>query len=333
MTRARLIADFLTTHGYAKAEQLPLPQDASARHYIRLRGGPQDAILMDAPPPHEDVRPFLHIGAHLAEAGLSVPRIYAADEDTGLVLLEDLGNATYPAALADGAGEAELYGAAVDALAAMQKAAPPAGLPAWDAEIMTRLAGATFLDWWWPAMFGAAPGDAVREDFNVAMQSLLAPLTSGPHELVHRDYFASNLMWLPERSGLHRAGIIDFQDAMIGHPAYDLVSLIEDARRDLSPALRAALTDRYLALRPDLDAAAFRNAMVICAAHRHLRVAALWVRLDRRDRKPHYLRLHSARTWGLLRNALAHPTAAPLAAFMDRHVPPAQRTNPVEHAA
>ncbi len=334
MTRTQLIADFLTAHGYARAQQLPLPQDASARRYIRLHGGPRNAILMDAPPPGEDVRPFLRIGAHLAQAGLSVPQIYAADEAAGLVLLEDLGEATYLAALAGGANEAELFGAAIDALAVLHKAAAPAGLAPWDTPIMERLAGATFLDWWWPAMFGTAPVDAVRADFSAAIQTLLAPLAAGPRELVHRDYFASNLMWLPERAGFRRAGILDFQDAMTGHPAYDLVSLIEDARRDMDATLRSALTERYLAQRPELDAAAFRDAMTICAAHRHLRVAALWVRLDRRDRKPHYLRLHSARTWGWLLDALTQQAAAPLAAFLDRHVPQDRRCNPdVETAA
>jgi aminoglycoside/choline kinase family phosphotransferase len=172
----------------------------------------------------------------------------------------------------------------------------------------------------------------VRDEFAAAITDLCAPLATGPAGFVHRDYFAANLMWLPGRTGARRTGILDFQDAALGHLAYDLVSLIEDARRDIDPGLRAAMTARYLSLRPELDAPAFRAAMAICAAQRHLRVAALWVRLDRRDGKPHYL-AHGKRTWGLLAAALRHEAASPLARFLDAHVPPALRANPKADAA
>lgn len=322
----------LATAGFGAARRLPLARDASFRHYDRVIGGPRPAVLMDAPPPQEDIRPFIAIARHIAGIGLSAPEIIAQDAEHGLLLIEDLGDDTYLSRLAAGDDETALTEAAVDALAALHTPAPPAGLPPWDGAAMARTAAATVLDWWWPAALGAPAPASARAEFAAAITDLCAPLAAGPAGFVHRDYFAANLMWLPDRQGARRTGILDFQDAAIGHPAYDLVSLIEDARRDIDPGLRAAMTTRYLSLRPELDAPAFRAAMAICAAQRHLRVAALWVRLDRRDGKPHYL-AHGPRTWGLLAAALRHPAAAPLARFLDAHVPPALRANPKADAA
>lgn len=326
------IRRLLDQAGFGAARLVPLARDASFRHYDRLLDGPCPAVLMDAPPPQEDVRPFVAVARHMAAIGLSAPEILAADTDNGLLLIEDLGDAAYPAALAAGADEAELTGVAVDALAVLHAAPPPAQLPAWDAAAMTRTAAATFLDWWWPAAFGAAPAADIRTAFDAAMAEMLAPLAALPAGFVHRDYFAANLMWLPERTGARRAGILDFQDAARGANAYDLVALIEDARRDIDPALRRAMVARYLALRPELDPDTFAAAMAICAAQRHLRVASLWVRLDRRDGKPHYL-AHGPRTWGLLADALRHPATRPLARFLDDHVPACRRGNPQADAA
>jgi hypothetical protein len=337
MSRAALVAGFLARHGYGGAVAAPLAQDASFRHYQRLTGGPRPAVLMDAPPP-EDVRPFVHIAAHLASIGLSVPEIIAADPEHGLVLEEDLGDALF--ALPQGEGEQRylrppqitLFLAATDALVAMQRAAPPPGLPAWDAAAMAQTALGTLLDWWWPATFGAAAPTAARDDFAAALAAMLRPLRDAPRGFTHRDFFAGNLLWLAERDGLRRVGILDFQGAAIGHPAYDLVSLLQDARRDIPAAIADQAVARYLAARPELDPVAFRAAFAICAAQRHLRVACQWVRLARRDHRPQYL-AHGPRTWRLLDAALRHPAAAPLAAAMDRWIPPPLRANPPELAA
>ena len=328
MTRAAAIAAFLTDHGYGAAHSAPLAQDASFRRYLRLTGGPRPAVLMDAPPP-EDTRPFLRLAAHLAGIGLSVPDIVAADESAGLLLEEDLGDALLSAV--DSLPPELLFDAAVDALVAMQRAAPPAGLPAWDAAAMAQAALGPLLDWWWPAAFGAAPPDAARADFATALDAMLAPLDNGPRCLVHRDWFAGNLIWLPDRDGPRRIGILDFQSAALGHPAYDLVSLLQDARRDIPASIAQHGMDRYLAARPDLDPTAFRSAFAACAAQRHLRVACQWVRLARRDGRPQYL-VHGPHTWRLLESALRHPAAAPLAAALDRWVPPLMRANPGDPA-
>jgi hypothetical protein len=349
MSRQDLIAAFLARNGYGAVRTAPLAQDASFRRYLRLTGGPSAAVLMDAPPP-EDVRPFLRIAGHLAANGLSVPTILAADPDSGLVLEEDLGDALlsdlldrqaarhpsenpgdHPGMDQDDSAQA-MFDAAVEALAVLQRAAPPPGLPAWDPSAMADAALGTLFDWWWPAAFGAPAPAAARADIADALARMLAPLADIPPCFVHRDFFAGNLLWLPERDGVRRIGIIDFQGAALGHPAYDLVSLVQDARRDIPLHLAERAVTRMLALRPDLDQAAFRAGLAACAAQRHLRVACQWVRLARRDGRPHYL-AHGPRTWHLLAQALQQPAAAPLAAALDRWIPAAARGNPPGLAA
>jgi aminoglycoside/choline kinase family phosphotransferase len=327
MNREAAIGDFLARAGYAGARVVPLAQDASFRRYWRIAGGPRAAVLMDAPPP-EEVRPFLFVGAHLAGLGLSVPEVLAADEGEGLVLLEDLGDDLFPAVLSAETGPA-MFDAAVDLLIAMQRAPAPARLPNWSSAEMGGAALSTLLDWWWPAMFGAPAPTAAREDFLLALMAMLMPLETREPVFVHRDFFAGNLIWLPERDGVRRVGLLDFQSAAQGHPAYDLASLIEDARRDIPAELAERCVVRFLAARPDLDAERFRAALAICKAQRHMRVAAQWVRLARRDGRPHYL-AHGPRTWRLLEAALRHPAAAPLAAAFDRWIPLERRGNPPE---
>jgi hypothetical protein len=327
MSRDRLIAAFLARHGYAGASPAPLAQDASFRRYLRLTGGPRPVVLMDAPPP-EDVRPFLRIAAHLASIGLSVPEIIAANPQNGLVLEGDLGDRLYTSPWSPPL----LLDSAIDALVAIQRAAPLPDLPAWDPTAMAQAALGTLLDWWWPAAFNAPAPPAACEDFAAALTTFLRPLADGPRCLVHRDFFAGNLIWLPDRTGLRRVGILDFQGAALGHPAYDLVSLLQDARRDIPQPHADHAIARYLAARPDLDPEAFHTAYAICAAQRHLRVACQWVRLAIRDHRPHYL-AHGPRTWHLLGAALRHSAAAPLAAAMDRRIPPAMRANPQGLAA
>jgi N-acetylmuramate 1-kinase len=155
------------------------------------------------------------------------------------------------------------------------------------------------------------------------LATMLRPVASGTHGFVHRDYFAGNLLWQPDG----RVGIIDFQDAAIGHPAYDLVSLLQDARRDFPSGTCLRALQRYLAARPELDKADFGAAFAACAAQRHLRVACQWVRLALRDNRPQYL-VYGPRTWRLLEDALSHPVAEPLAAALDGWIPQAARGNP-----
>jgi aminoglycoside/choline kinase family phosphotransferase len=321
MNRDDLIAVFLARNGYAPSDVEPLAQDASLRRYLRIAGD-RHAVLMDAPPP-EDVRPFLRIAAHLRSVGLSAPAILAADEVHGLVLEEDLGDDLLSLLLDRGDPPDPLLDAAVDALVIMQRAAPPDGLPAWDAPMMVSTALGTLFDWWWPARFGASAPAAARHDVAQALAAMLEPVADGPRCFVHRDFFAGNLLVQPD----HRVGIIDFQGAALGHPAYDLVSLLQDARRDIPPASRHRAMARYLAARPELESAQFRAAFTACAAQRHLRVACQWVRLALRDGRPQYL-AYGPRTWRLLEEALSQPAADPLAIALNRWIPVAERGNP-----
>jgi aminoglycoside/choline kinase family phosphotransferase len=188
---------------------------------------------------------------------------------------------------------------------------------------MASTAMGTLFDWWWPARFGEAAPAAARQDVARALASMLAPVAAGPACFVHRDFFAGNLIRLPD----DRMGIIDFQGAAIGHPAYDLVSLLQDARRDIPPASRHRAIERYLNARPELNHAAFQAALGACAAQRHLRVACQWVRLALRDGRPQYL-AYGPRTWYLLQQALSHPGAEPLADALNRWLPLAERGNP-----
>jgi len=328
--RDGLIAAFLARHGFGTARAVPLAQDASFRRYLRLLAGPRPAILMDARPP-EDIRPFVHLARHLATIGLSPPEIIAADPEQGLLLEEDLGDGLFPSLLSS-ASAGTLFDAAVDVLLAMQRAPPPPGLPRWGAAEMAGTALSTLLDWWWPAAFDQPAPEPARQEIGAALETMLAPVMNGPCCFVHRDFFAGNLVWLPDREGLRRLGLLDFQNAAIGHPAYDLISLIQDERRDIPADISARVIRRYLAARPELDTGAFRAAMAACAAQRHLRVAGQWVRLARRDGRPHYL-AYGPHTWRLLDAALAEPAAAPLADALDRWIPHDMRGNPPGLAA
>ena len=316
---------FLKNAGFGAAQLDPLPSDASARRYTRLLGGPRPALLMEAPPP-ENTRPFIAIADHILGVGLSAPEIIAADPEAGLVLLEDFGDATHSALLDAGLPAAELYAEAAETLAALHEAPPAPGLPAWDAAAMARATAATFLDWWWPAMMGNAPDDDLRAGLADALHAMLAPF-AGVQGFVHRDYIPANLMRLEGRAGARRTGLLDFQDAGLGHPAYDLVSLVQDARRDVATAARDAAIERYFAARPGVVREDFTAAMAASAAQRHLRVAALWVRLARRDNKDHYL-VHGPRCWRLLAEALEHPATTPLRLWLNAALPHHLRRNP-----
>lgn len=308
----------LDTHGYAQARQEVLQADAS-KHYTRLSGGPRPALLMRTPTA-EYLEAFLRVARHLESLGVPAPGVIGVEPGTHTALVQDLGAASMAGALDAGAEPAPLYFDAARSLVALHAAPPPPGLPAWDAPAMIRATQATFCDWWWPAVFGGACPAETRQALAAALDAMLAPFAG--QGFVHRDYFPANL--IPTPRGM---AVIDFQDAATGHPAYDLVSLVEDARRDLAPALREAVVSAYLAQRPGLDGDGFRAAMAVHAAQRHLRVAALWVRLARRDGKPHYLQ-HGPRCWALLGRALEHPATLPLARFLDAQVPDRLRGNP-----
>jgi len=307
------IRAFLGRHGFAGARRLPLAGDASVRRYERLRGGPRPAVLMDAPPATIDVRPFLAVAGWLRDAGLSAPEVLAADPAAGLVLLEDLGDELFGRALARGGDEGLLYRAAVDLLLILHRAPPPAALPRYDDAWLLREAG-LLVEWYAPAL-----DEPVKADYRAIWQDLLPAARVGGDGFVYVDYHADNLLWLPGRSGVARVGLLDFQDARSGPPAYDLASLLEDARRDVDPGIAHAMVERYLAARPELDADAFRAAYALLAAQRNAKILGLFSRLAQRDGKPHYLNLQP-RVRAHLRRDLRHPLLSPLRLWFERHL-------------
>ena len=312
--------DFLAAHGWEGCEIRPLAGDASFRRYFRLVAGEGRAVLMDAPPPHEDPAPFVAVAEWLAEAGLSAPAILGRDLDRGLLLLDDFGDARLRETLdAEPGRESELYGIAVDLLVHLHSRPPmaglrPHGLEQWLDELQL------FPDWYCDALGLEVDAQA----YSSAWRAVLAPVAadgSAPVTVL-RDYHAENIMLVSGRDGIRHFGLLDFQDAVIGHPAYDLASVLEDARRDVSPAVERAMLDRYR--RATSQSAGFEAAYWALAAQRNTRILGVFTRLWKRDSKPHYTAFQP-RMWGLLERDLAHPALAPVRAWFDANVPPAAR--------
>lgn len=307
---------FLAAHGWAGARIEPLAGDASFRRYFRVIGDDRQAVLMDAPPPHEDPRPFVAVAEWLASVGLSAPEILARDLDEGLLLLGDFGDARLRETLdADPQRERELYEIATDVLVHLHRHPPMAGLRVhglepWLEEV------ALFTDWYCPAL-----GLAVdKNGFRAAWREVLEPVASdglGPVTVL-RDYHAENVMLVDGRAGIAQFGLLDFQDALAGHPAYDLASVLEDARRDVPPALEQAMIDRYAAATDQGEA--FERAYWALAAQRNTRILGVFTRLWKRDGKPHY-RAFQPRMWGLVERDLARPVLEPVRAWFDANVP------------
>ncbi|ALG70397.1 aminoglycoside phosphotransferase [Azospirillum thiophilum] len=318
------IAAFLAAHGLSAAMREPLAGDASARRYERIHkpdGG--TLILVDTPVPAEDLVPFIAIGSELAAIGLSVPTILASDVERGLAIQDDFGSETFTRLLADGADPWPLYELATDALIAIHRdwpvdVAERLALPVYDPALFLAQTG-LFIDAYVPVALGRPASDKERSEFETAWRAVLEPACAGTPSLLLRDYHVDNVMRLP-RPGVSAAGLIDFQSAGWGPQAYDLVSLLEDARRDVAPDLAEAMVARYLDAFPATDAAAFRRAMAVLGAARHTRIVAIFVRLAVSQGRRSYL-VHLPRVWRLLETQLAKPELGPVAAWFDRHLP------------
>lgn len=311
---------FLSQNGWRPESASLLAADASFRCYFRLRQGEQRAVLMDAPPPLEDVRPFLAIARHLVSLDLSAPQLYAADSNRGFVLLEDFGDDTYTRLLQRGADATDLYSLAVDTLIQLHVSVKVTAIdvPIYDVD---RLLQETTLltDWFMPAHKGIATTDVARQEYLHIWRTLLLTMATPTPTLVLRDYHVDNLMRLPGRTGVAACGLLDFQDAVIGSPAYDLVSLLEDARLDVDPELQELILARYLQALPDADGSFARDYRLL-GVQRHCKVAGIFVRLLVRDRKPAYLR-HLGRVMRMLERGLQAADLAPLRAWFDYYLP------------
>ena len=329
--RDDLINAFLLANGWGPRARRPLADDASFRRYERLREGTRTAVLMDAPPPQENIQSFVSMARHLTALGYSAPRIKAENLKHGLLILEDLGDHTYTRVLSETPErEADMYAMAVDLLIDLHgrpaaESLPP-GLAPYDLELLNQEA-LMLPDWFIPAITGAPTPAPVRASYLAAWRDSLTQAANHPPTLVLRDFHIDNLMWLVDRNGNRACGLLDFQDAVAGPAAYDLMSLLEDARRDIAPDLIAAMMERYLAAFPALDRDAFRAAFTILAAQRHAKVIGIFTRLCVRDAKSAYL-LHIPRVWRLLDASLKHPALEAVAAWFAEHLPPNLRITP-----
>ncbi|MEE8516366.1 MAG: phosphotransferase [Alphaproteobacteria bacterium] len=330
--RAAAIDRFLKGEGWGDARRQPLAGDASFRRYVRLVGDGGSAMLMDAPPEFEDVRPFVTVAEHLSALGFSAPCILARDLNQGFLILEDLGDDTYTKRLDAGGDEEELYALAVDVLIALHKkpTAIVPGLPLYDDGRLLSEAR-LLVDWYVPAIAAedgvGGPADETRLEYDRLWRQVMPRVRQVPDTLVLRDYHVDNLMWLPGRAGVAACGLLDFQDAVAGPVSYDLISLLEDARRDLPAGLADRMFARYLDAFPTLDRDAFWASCAIMAAMRNAKIIGIFTRLDVRDGKPIYLK-HIPRVWRLLQRDLEHPVLAPVKAWFARHIPAAARRVP-----
>lgn len=349
---ARLVAlrRFLNLSGYADAVRQRMAGDASTRSYARLIGDRGSLVLMNSPPRPdgpaiysgksysaavhlaEDVRPFVALANGLRQHGFSAPAVYHADLDSGFLVIEDFGAATFvqgdpPAPIAD------RYQAAVDMLAALHQEDVPDTLPLvpkvryripdFDIDAMMVEVG-LMLEWYLPDRNVALSG-MMHADFILMWTELFSKLESSRKTWMLRDFHSPNLIWLGGRKDTGKVGILDFQDAVMGPAAYDLVSLLQDARVDVPDAIEIPMLTRYVASRragdPSFDAAAFVEQYAIMSAQRNTRLLGTFARLNRRDGKPQYLK-HQPRAWGYLQRAFAHPSLARVKEWFASHVPP-----------
>jgi hypothetical protein len=347
--RIAKIRHFLHEAGFGQATRLRIQGDASTRSYERLMLDGESYILMNSPkrpdgPPVRDGKPYSQI-AHLAEdvtpfiamakglrmLGLSAPAIYAADREAGLLVLEDLGNELVVEGDPPAPIEAR-YEVATDLLATLHRERThdtisielgvQYHLPRYDMDAML-IETELLLDWFLP-LLGHTPSDDACEEYLSLWHDALTPALHAPPTWVLRDYHSPNLMWLPRREGIARIGLLDFQDAMMGPGAYDLASLLQDARVDVPELMEISLLSRYtrvrLAADPNFDAPAFARLYATLAAQRASKILGIFARLDRRDGKPQYLR-HLPRVWTYLQRSLAHPSLAALAYWYRVNIP------------
>lgn len=347
------VDDFLRNAGWRGAAVSPLAGDASSRSYFRVTDADRHAVLMSAPPAAEtppcsptatseerqrlgynasarlagpNLNAFLTIAKTLRDVGISAPEIYAADSDHGLALIEDLGDDLFAKVVAK-ENERMLYEHAIDVLSQLHAKAPPA--PCNDAYQMLeydRLALAAeadlLIEWYWSLKKGTPPDDAVVAAFRDAFGEALSGLGAA-NAIVLRDYHAENLLWLPDRRGQARVGVIDFQDGLVGSPAYDLVSLLEDARRDVDPELAIAMIGRYVfdaERRGGFDRDQFLADYAILALQRNAKILGIFARLAERDGKKRYLDF-LPRVEAHFRSDLSRPAAAPVTNFFKVHFP------------
>ena len=317
--RADLVDTFVNLAGWGDARRVTIAGDASNRRYERLtRATGETVILMDAPPEKgENTGSFLHMTKFLREIGLSAPKVRQQDISSGLLLLEDMGDDLFARVIsADLSLERPLYEAATDVLIHLQRTPAP-DLPLFDAKAMANATSLAF-DWYQRGATGTVDTGA-RTAFFDAFLIALKPLDAQLSVPILRDYHAENLIWLPQRTDVARVGLLDYQDARRGHPAYDLVSLLQDARRDVSPDVALAMVDRYIEA-TGTDHGSFRAAYALLGAQRSFRILGIFARLSLVYGKPLYVDL-IPRVWAHIETNLYHAALSEIWPYVNSALP------------
>ena len=330
-TRQTQIDRFLSGTIWNEAIKSPLNQDASFRQYTRLNLATQSAMLMDALPPEKPVSHFDQIAKHLDSLNIKAPQSYKTDEENSLMLLEDLGDMTFTKALHQDYDEAQLYAMATDLLTKLhsQKQAADIALPPYNLNTLQQEA-ALLTQWFYPYIVGTRPTEEISESYQNAWKEVILTLDQQSETLVLRDYHVDNLMVI-KQNGTIQCAVLDFQDALLGHPAYDLVSLLQDARRDIPTTVVNQMLERYFVV-TKANQAQFMLAYHVLGAQRHCKVLGIFVRLYERDAKPIYLQ-HLPRVVSLLSNCLAQPNLKPVKHWFEQYLPLHHLTLPEFHHA
>ena len=317
--RATLRAEFIKKSIWATWKNTPLTADASFRRYFRLTNGTESVLLMDSPPDTEDIESYTKIDEWLLSINLRSPQIIKIDDVAGFAVIEDFGHQTYTHLLDKGDKAEPLYQLAVDVLKQIHACSDKntITLPRYDSGFYQEEA-ALFIDWYWPARMGESISSPLREEFMAIWDQLMSGLVSDNDCVVLRDYHVDNLMLINDAIGVNSCGLLDFQDALIGSKAYDLVSLLEDARRDVDQTMSNNLIENYLVDYSTADKEGFLYDYQVLGAHRHIKVIGIFVRLCVRDKKHHYLD-YLPRVQMLLENHLKSPVLQPLALWLKQH--------------
>jgi aminoglycoside/choline kinase family phosphotransferase len=323
--REKLIHEFIKKNNLENTKRFKLSSDASFRRYERLVGDERSIMLMDAPPQNENIESFINIDNYLLRRGLSAPEIYDVDVENGLMLLEDFGNDSFTNILSGKSDvskdftEIELYEAAIDVLIQLDRSTLPQQTPDYDGDLLMKEC-MLLTDWYLPNTNPNANTNIAVDEYLSIWNDLLNLNKVSEDVVVLRDYHADNLMWLPERSGVQNVGLLDFQDAVIGSPIYDIVSLLEDARRDVSKQTVQHCINHYLNVRKSIDREAFNSVYAILAAQRNCKIVGIFARLAVRDNKERYLN-YLPRVWKHLEKGIQHPTLKPLNEWFEKVLP------------
>jgi N-acetylmuramate 1-kinase len=325
--RESLKEEFLNSSDLKNAKIIKLKNDASHRRYERIIiDNKKSFILMDAPPEKEKTLPFIKIANFLRKNDLSAPEIIKADSENGFLLLEDFGDEVFNTILSGKShlspelNEDRIYKKAIDTLIYLHKIPTSSiSIPSYEDSMLIKESN-LFIDWYVATLNGETLSKEVKEEFNLIMKHLLSTAKIFSDVVVLRDYHAENLIWLDNRIAHRKVGILDFQDAVLGSPAYDLASLLEDARRDVNPVLADSMITHYLKAFPTYSRKDFNIAYTIFAVQRNLKIVGIFARQAAKYKNPYYLSL-LPRVWRYINHDLKHPLLLPLKNWLTKIVP------------